>query len=151
MQQIHGNLLTLATSGHFDLIVHGCNCFCTMGAGIAKQIKATFPEAYKVDLETEKGDSQKLGTISSAVVNKDDHKIIIVNGYTQFDYRGTGRKVDYDAIRSVFRTIKQQFSGLRIGYPLIGAGLAGGDWKIISKIIDEELIDEQHTLVIYAG
>lgn len=30
---------------------------------------------------------------------------------------------------------KAEFSGLRIGYPRIGAGLAGGDWEII----DEEL------------
>ena len=36
-------------------------------------------------------------------------------------------------------------------YPLIGAGLTGGDWNIISKIIDEELIDVDHTLVLYNG
>jgi len=39
--------------------------------------------------------------------------------------------------------------GMRIGYPLIGAGLAGGDWTIISAIIDEELKGEDHALVIY--
>jgi O-acetyl-ADP-ribose deacetylase (regulator of RNase III) len=47
------------------------------------------------------------------------------------------------------RLIKQNFSGKRIGYPLIGAGLAGGDWKIISEIIDQELKGEDHTVVIY--
>jgi len=45
------------------------------------------------------------------------------------------------------RIIKNDFSGKRIGYPLIGAGLAGGNWRIISKIIDEELNGEDHTLV----
>jgi O-acetyl-ADP-ribose deacetylase (regulator of RNase III) len=40
------------------------------------------------------------------------------------------------------------FSGKRIGYPKIGAGLAGGDWNIISSIIDKELIGEDHTLVL---
>jgi O-acetyl-ADP-ribose deacetylase (regulator of RNase III) len=59
-------------------------------------------------------------------------------------------KADYDAIRSVFKKIKSNFSGKRIGYPKIGAGLAGGDWDQISKIIDEELIDEDHTLVEFA-
>jgi len=28
------------------IIVHGCNCFCTMGAGIAKTIKELYPSAY---------------------------------------------------------------------------------------------------------
>jgi len=45
--------------------------------------------------------------------------------------------------------VKQKFSGHRIGYPAIGAGLAGGDWKIISAIIDEELANEDHTFVEY--
>ena len=40
------------------------------------------------------------------------------------------------------------FSGKRIGYPKIGAGLAGGYWNIISKIIDKELEGENHSLVL---
>ncbi len=47
--------------------------------------------------------------------------------------------------------VKLHFSGRRIGYPLIGAGLAKGNWKLISQIIDEELEGEDHTLVEYAG
>jgi O-acetyl-ADP-ribose deacetylase (regulator of RNase III) len=39
------------------------------------------------------------------------------------------------------------FAGKRIGYPKIGAGLAGGDWSIIEEIIDRELEGEDHTLV----
>lgn len=45
MKSIRGNLLALARSGRFDVIVHGCNCRHAMGAGIAKQIKDSFPEA----------------------------------------------------------------------------------------------------------
>ena len=71
------------------------------------------------------------------------------SGYTQYDWRGSGIKADYKAIREVFKKVKEQFSGLRIGYPAIGAGLAGGDWNVISKIIKEELKDETHTFVEY--
>ena len=81
----------------------------------------------------------------------DDQKNIrftVVNAYTQYDWKGKGTLlVDYGAIRSVFQQIKQEFSGLKIGYPLIGAGLAGGDWQIISAMIDEALEGEDHTLV----
>jgi O-acetyl-ADP-ribose deacetylase (regulator of RNase III) len=46
--------------------------------------------------------------------------------------------------------VKRRFAGRRIGYPRIGAGLARGDWSIISTIIDEELAGEDHTLVDFA-
>ena len=149
MKETNGDLIELAFEGEFDLIIHGCNCFCTMGAGIAKSIKRKFPEAYKADLETEKGNKSKLGEISWAKSKTENGELIIVNGYTQFNWRGSGRKADYEAIRKVFKKVKENFSGLRIGYPAIGAGLAGGDWQIISEIIEEELKDENHTLVKY--
>jgi len=40
IKTIQGNLIQFAQNGGFDLIVHGSNCFCTMGAGIAQGIKA---------------------------------------------------------------------------------------------------------------
>lgn len=149
MKKIQGDLLKLAPAGEFDVIVHGCNCQCTMGAGIAKSIKSLFPEAYEADCQTKKGDREKLGTISQASVVRDGIKLTIVNAYTQFQWRGPGVKADYNAIRSAMRAIKNEFTGQRIGYPLIGAGLAGGDWSIIEEIINEELVGENHTLVEY--
>ena len=118
-----------------------------MGAGIATAIKKEFPEAYIADCQTEKGDKNKLGTISYAAIDRDNIKLIVVNGYTQYHYNGRGTLVDYDALASVFRLVKQNFSGQKIGYPKIGAGLAKGDWQLISSIIDKELKKEDHTLV----
>ena len=149
MKCIEGDLLKLANQGHFDVIIHGCNCFCTMGAGIAKAIRDQYPAAYEADLATEKGSRDKLGTYSSAEVSIGDRRLTVVNAYTQFNYRGPGIKADYDAIRQVFREIKDDFAGGRIGYPMLGAGLAGGDWNTISSIIDEELVGEDHTLVVF--
>ncbi|MCB1605513.1 MAG: macro domain-containing protein [Xanthomonadales bacterium] len=142
-----GDLLALAVEGHFDVIVHGCNCQCTMGAGIAKAVKAMFPEAYAADCATKKGDRAKLGTLSIATVMRNGRELTIVNAYTQFHWRGKGCLADYEAIRSCMREIGRRFSGRRIGYPLIGAGLAGGDWERIARIIDSELMGESHTLV----
>jgi O-acetyl-ADP-ribose deacetylase (regulator of RNase III) len=149
MNVVTGNLLDLAANGHFDVLIHGCNCQCTMGAGIAKQIKQRFPAAFEADLRTSAG-AQKLGTISFATVTAQSHSFTIVNGYTQVHWRGNGVKVDYEAVRSVMRRVKSQFPGSRIGYPRLGAGLAGGDWQRIAHIIAEELAGENHTLVEYA-
>ncbi len=151
MKTIHGDLLALALDGTFDVIIHGCNCHCAMGAGIAKTIKSVFPEAYEADCETNKADRNKMGTISFATVERDNHRITVVNAYTQFHWRGSGVRADYDAIRSVMVAVKSKFSGTRIGYPKIGAGLAKADWDVISQIIDVELAGEDHMLVEYAG
>ena len=132
MQTRSGDLIALAKAGEFDVIVHGCNCQCAMDAGIAKQIKAEFPAAYAADCATPKS-----------------HALTVVNAYTQAHWRGSGVLADYDAIRLAMRRIKTQFSGRRIAYPKIGAGLARGDWARIARIIDEELAGETHTLVLY--
>mmetsp|Transcript_48489 Transcript_48489/g.117305 ORF Transcript_48489/g.117305 Transcript_48489/m.117305 type:complete len:196 (+) Transcript_48489:130-717(+) len=194
MKVVHGDLLKLAMNGEFDVIVHGCNCFCQMGAGIARSIRHKFPQAYIEDIQTIKGDKSKLGTYTVSIVDvkrmrkkrpspatarrggggrsgesgSDDradndeggdddddshrHSFFIVNAYTQYHWK-TGPGIinaDYDAIRQVFSLITTDFQGRRIGYPKIGSGLAGGDWKIISKIIDNELHGEDHTLVEFS-
>ncbi|MGH6882381.1 MAG: macro domain-containing protein, partial [Hypericibacter sp.] len=147
MRTIHGDLLQFALDGRFDIIVHGCNCQCQMGKGIALSIKQRFPEAYAADCATSKGDPTKLGTISVAEIRRENRTFHIVNGYTQFHWRGDGVKADYEAIRNVMRAVKARFAGKSIGYPKIGAGLAGGDWGIIAPIIEHELASENHAFV----
>lgn len=146
MNYVKGDLIEIAKQGNFDVIIHGCNCFNIMGAGIAKTIKKNWPEAYEEDCKTVKGDKNKLGTYTSVIVDN----LIIVNAYTQFHY---GKKQDYEsnykAIKSVFKKIKTDFKGKKIGFPKIGAGLAGGEWNIISDIINNELLGEECTCVLY--
>lgn len=148
---VHGDLLKLAREGDFDVIVHGCNCLCAMGAGIAKQIRDQCPGAYDADKATIKGDRDKLGTYTSATIDGDgNHKYTVVNAYTQYHWKGNQKVLaEYDAIQSIFSQIKTDFAGQKIAYPKIGAGLAGGDWDQISSIIDNELEGEDHTLVLY--
>jgi O-acetyl-ADP-ribose deacetylase (regulator of RNase III) len=147
VKEIEGDLIKLAAEGQFDVIIHGCNCYCQMGKGIALTIKDLFPEAYKADCNTQKASKEKLGSYSSAEVNMNGKKFAIVNAYTQYHWKGNGVKADYDAIGAVMKKIKRDYPGKRIGYPLVGAGLAGGDWSIISGIIDQKLEGEDHTLV----
>lgn len=41
-QEVEGDLIKLALSGQFDVIAHGCNCFCRMKRGIAPQMAKAF-------------------------------------------------------------------------------------------------------------
>lgn len=78
------------------------------------------------------------------------HALTVVNAYTQYHWaRGGGgaAAVDYDAVRAAFRAVKREFAGRRIAFPMIGAGLAGGDWARIAGIVEEELEGEEFTLV----
>lgn len=160
MQTKTGNLISLAKEGAFDVIIHGCNCFNTMGAGIAAQIKKHFPLAEMTDKMTFRGDKTKLGTYTKSVTLCKSGKVTVVNAYTQYKHWHTKEEkesgnppvlADYEAIEKVFTQIKKDFSGKKIAYPMIGAGLAGGDWNIISKIIDKCLEGEDHTLIVWDG
>ena len=131
--------------GTEDIIVHGCNCKCVMGAGIARQVQRLYPMAHLADVKTLWGDKSKLGNYSSA--RGDDGKLII-NAYTQFNYTRHDVDVDYDAIREVMRKINNDFpEPYSIAMPKIGCGLAGGDWNIISKILEETFGKRQ--IVVY--
>lgn len=148
IKYVDGDLLKLADEGNFDVIAHGCNCFCAMESGIAPQIKAKYPDAYTVDCATTKGDINKLGTISYTETTTPN----IVNIYSQYDTKGRRQgkmDLDYDALRSGIRAMKTKFSGKRFGMNKIGSGLAGGDWTIIEKIIEEEMRGEYVTIVNY--
>jgi len=144
MKIVEGDLIHMALDGEFDVIVHGCNCQHKMGAGIAKQIREEFPEAWEADMNFEPA----LGRISWATIELPEHILCVVNAYTQIGY-GRGRHVKYFAVRECFRKVAKHFENLRVGYPLIGAGLGGGDWDTIAEIIDEELDGMDHTLVEY--
>ena len=129
----------------YEVIAHQCNCFLSFGAGIAAQIKTDIPEAYQVDLSTQCGDKNKLGTITYTT----NSIPIVVNMYGQYKYTRHEIDTNYDALRSCFKLMKQKFSGKKIGLPLIGAGLASGNWETIESIIKEELLDEDVTVVIW--
>jgi O-acetyl-ADP-ribose deacetylase (regulator of RNase III) len=152
MNTVQGDLISLGKQGAFDVIANGCNCFCTMGAGIALVIKREFPAAYEADLATKKGAREKLGTCSTARVKiANGRELVIVNAYTQFHWsQGPKPLADYDAIRACMAFIRREHAGKRIGLPKIGAGLAGGDWTKIAAIIGSELAGENVTIVEYS-
>jgi O-acetyl-ADP-ribose deacetylase (regulator of RNase III) len=120
-------------------IIHGCNSKGVMGSGVAKVLREKYPRAYQEYNDSYNSYGLELGMIIVSV--QDDGKIIH-NAITQKDYgRDPSRVyVSYWAIAEVFRKINQW--GIKeIAMPKIGAGLANGDWNVISAIIENTLID----------
>lgn len=151
-KEIEGNLITLAKEGSFDVIAHGCNCFCAMGSGIAPQMAAAFGcDKFLMESHLYKGDLNKLGDIDFEVFNPFKDTLIIVNAYTQYSVAKEPGDValDYEALTLCMRKINYNFTGRRVGLPQIGCGLAGGDWDRVKQIIQTELKDCEVTVVIF--
>jgi O-acetyl-ADP-ribose deacetylase (regulator of RNase III) len=132
LKHAKGNLLDLAEAGKFDIVVQGCNCFCTMGGGIAREIRERYPMAATVDNETLKGDYNKLGNYTTAFTGK----FLIVNAYTQYNMSQGTDVFEYTAFQLILEKLTFVYPGKRFGLPYIGMGLAGGDKDSIIPMIE---------------
>lgn len=134
MNLVQGNLIEIAKRNEVDIIVHGCNCFNTMGAGIAASIAKEFPDAYNADQETVRGDAGKLGSYTIGLHGR----LVIINAYTQYGTSRDGKDVfEYTAFERVLDKLAHRFSSYRFGFPMIGMGLAGGDPERIISMMDK--------------
>lgn len=125
----YGDLLTTDSS----YIGHCVNAQGKMRSGVAKVIREKYPKAYEdyMSVYVEKG--LKLGTVIASVNNP--HTILHIVG--QRYYGNDGRLyLDYQALRRAVDILDRNVTGT-VSFPLIGCGLAGGDWKLVSEIIEE--------------
>lgn len=164
-EEIEGNLITLAKKGKFDVIAHGCNCFCRMKRGIAPQMAEAFGcDKFVSEGESYEGDMHKLGNIdyelryitSSGEVLHPKHiksvntqRLVVINCYTQYEWSTETKPFDYNAFTLCMKKMNYTFKGKHIGLPAIGSHLAGGDWNLIKPIIQKELKDCKVTIVIF--
>lgn len=137
LQHTKGNLLDLAEAGEFDVIVQGCNCFNTMGGGIAREIRERYPAAALFDNETEKGDYNKLGNYTLVYPEFTNGRFMIVNAYTEYNMSQGTDVFEYTAFLLILEKLLYACGDKRIGLPYIGMGLAGGDRETIIPMIEE--------------
>lgn len=139
-------------------VPHICNDVKAWGAGFVIPLGRHYPEAKKAYHETVSVNSlMKLGHTGYATcthaeyrkrnniqaVEGDKGSVIIANMIAQ---KGTGFKdgvppIRYDALKACMEDVKatvlQSPVKSRICCPAFGSGLAGGDWNIIEKMIEE--------------
>jgi len=138
------------------VIVHGCNAQGKMQSGVAKAVRAAWPNAYTAYMKVynwnvndpRKGNKLDTGIIIPAVCGDK----VIVNAITQ-EYYGRDKDivyVSYKAIRQAMihlRILARVYDQTHIAMPKIGSGLGNGDWDTIAKIIEEELAN--YTVKVY--
>lgn len=141
VHNIKGDLL----KSDCKLICHQVNCKYTMGSGIAKQIKTTFPKVYS----EYKNNKAVMGDILNVDVSEIKEKFI-VNMYAQNNYGIGKRQTDYEAFYQCLEKIylltcqKNEFSNVNIAFPYkIGCFRGGANWNIIKTMIEEVFIDRE--------
>ncbi|GAG05126.1 unnamed protein product, partial [marine sediment metagenome] len=118
---------------------HGVNCMDGFGSGIARQIAKEYPNSKEVYHENSPFSLGK-------VIGTPDG---IIHCATQQFYGKSGKKYcSYDAIEDCMKYVNKIYKGKKIGLPKIGAGLGGGNWNIIAKIIEETLTDVEYTVYV---
>lgn len=129
-------------------IAHGCNAQGVMGSGVARIVRDDYFEAYKFYAEQYDEHGLKLGDVQFVPANGK----VIVNAVTQNLYGKDGKRfVNYEAVAECMRTINNilvQSGETHVAMPQIGAGLGGGDWRVIEAIIESELTDIQPVVYV---
>lgn len=119
-----------------DVIVHQVNCRGCMGKGLAKSIRAKYPEVYTayMDVACRLG-SLALGHVLTVEVAPGKY---VANMFGQDSFGYVGRHTDYEAVEQALTTMNKCYRGLTVGFPMyIGCGLGGGDWNIIYSLIEK--------------
>lgn len=133
--------ICLVTDG---VIIHGCNAKGVMGGGVAKQLRAKYPDIYFEYVKHLRSywdeDINPLGSVNFSKVTD---TLIVCNAITQEHYGRTGEKyVSYIALRGCLDAVVRKHNDKPIHIPyLIGAGLGGGDEEKILRIIETKLKD----------
>ena len=129
------------------LIVHGCNASGAMGSGIAKQIRAKYPDVYTKFKTIPEG----LVSMGKLQIVKVSDALYIGNAITQLNYGNDGKR--YASVDAIYNSLKQAFAFCLIYEyellcPKIGCGLGGLDWTTDVKPIFKELMQEYPTVKV---
>lgn len=136
-----------------NVICHQTNCQGKMGAGIAKQIRQLYPKVYDEYVKFCKDNYKNLlGRCQIVNLSIDDNLKYCANLFGQNGYGYGGRYTDYNALKCALNELKNNcyeflkiMNNVTVGIPYnIGCGLAGGDWSIVFKIIEDIFKDEEH-------
>lgn len=130
MKYVIGNLLDI-TDG---VLIHQVNNKRVMGAGIAKPLRALYPQHYRDYMSSD----LTLGNIVPTRINTEPF-FGIIGMVAQDGYGRDKQYTVYEGFISCLVKIKALYEknpSIKYYMPYgIGCGLAGGDWEVVSNLI----------------
>lgn len=127
------------TEASEDIILHQVNCQNVMGSGVAKALYTKWPQVkseYHDYCDMFKCAEDRLGNICVVAVSE---KQLVINCFSQLTFGTTGKHTNYLAVARCFEYVNRK-STVAIPY-LYGCGLGGGDWNVVSALIEEAFGD----------
>lgn len=135
-------------SSNATVICHQTNCLGVMGAGLALQIKNTYPRVFREynDLcrkQTKQNDL--LGKVQFVSVT---NQLLIANCFGQCL---PGANTDYDALKQCLTFLRYTLpTTYTIAFPYkMGCGIGGGDWNVVYSMITTIFEDYNGTVEIW--
>lgn len=133
------------------IICHICNDIGAWGAGFVLALSRKWKEPEREYRKWSRKKSFALGKVQFVGVAND---IIVANMVAQ---SGIGKNADglppirYEAVRECLRKVCKEALAYdaSVHGPKFGSALAGGDWKTIEAIIQEELCEKGVEVTIY--
>ena len=125
------------------IIVHQVNCQGVMGAGLAKKIADKWPVVKEEYVKECRTGLHRVGSLGALLLVKVTPTLLVGNVFGQLSYGRDKCHTCYWALATVFHKLALQRTGpLPLYIPHgIGCGLAGGDWRVVSALIEQELPD----------
>jgi O-acetyl-ADP-ribose deacetylase (regulator of RNase III) len=128
---------------------HGCNCQGSMGAGIAKGLRARYPAMYEQYRSRCKAEPRRFN-LGDCWLWKEEDRPWVFNLGTQEGYWRA--RASYEAIEAALREMRRQADAegvTSIAMPRIGVGHGGLSWKKVRATVEEVFGDWSGTLVVY--
>lgn len=135
-----------------DIIVHQVNCKGVMGSGVAKQIKANFPEVFnEYRGHAQSHDSDELLGTAQFVFSPSKNKII-ANVFGQDSFGASRRRTFESALIWGLIKVKEfaEDNNMSVAMPYnIGCALGGGDWDTVYEGVQAVFSDFDRDVVLY--
>lgn len=142
MKIVTGNILELLPRG--ALLFHQVNTLGVFGAGLARQIRDKWPSVAKSYHAYTANASPCLGDHWISVVEEDGDAGYksrhVVHCYAQDGVGTDKRYTHYTSLAKIFSDLRMTQQPCYFPYKM-GCGLAGGDWNIVSVLIEENFPD----------
>ncbi len=144
---------TRPTGDGLKIITHICNDAGGWGRGFVVALSRRWPQPeqrYRAWRRGEDAQPLALGQVQFVQV---EGEVWVANliGQHGIGSRSGKPPVRYEAIRDGLRSIavKARELGASVHMPRIGCGLAGGRWEDVSRIVENELVQQGINVTVY--
>jgi O-acetyl-ADP-ribose deacetylase (regulator of RNase III) len=134
-------------------IVHVCNDVGGWGRGFVVAISKRWPEPERRYRAWHNGEGRQPFALGEVQLVQVTEEIWVANLIGQRDVRPSDgvAPVRYEAIREGLKKVALEAKqlGASVHMPRIGCGLAGGDWNVVTQIIEDELVKAGIAVTVY--